>query len=95
MKRLSDAVGIGSRHVKKGGFICILYGCSVPVILRRYEGDKPMSKEKHTPKTDDDKGNVTYRLIGECYVYGMMNGEAFISKDNWDCRKWVREFKLK
>ncbi|KAF4304380.1 het-domain-containing protein [Botryosphaeria dothidea] len=95
MKRLSDALGIGSRHVKKGDFICIIYGCSVPVILRRYEGDKPTSKGKHTPKPNDDEENVTYRLIGECYVYGMMNGEALTPKDNWDYQNWVREFKLK
>lgn len=48
--------GIGPADCQAGDYICILYGCSVPVVLRP-SGSK-------------------YRLIGECYVQGMMGGEA-------------------
>ncbi|KAI9744545.1 MAG: hypothetical protein M1818_002074 [Claussenomyces sp. TS43310] len=36
--------------------ICILFGCSVPVVLRKHED--------------------CFTLIGECYIHGMMDGEA-------------------
>ena len=40
--------------------MCILYGCSVPVLLRQQS---------------DEMG---YAVVGECYVHGMMDGEAIM-----------------
>lgn len=37
--------------------VCVLFGCSVPVVLREVEAD-------------------VYEFVGECYVDGIMNGEA-------------------
>lgn len=34
-KTESDNIGLASKSVAKGDLVCILYGCSVPVILRR------------------------------------------------------------
>jgi hypothetical protein len=48
--------------------ICILYGCSVPVVLRKMEDEKTSS------------GEELWELIGECYVYDMMAGEALAEK---------------
>jgi hypothetical protein len=39
-KTKSDNIGLASKNVLKGDFVCILYGCSVPVILRRCEKKK-------------------------------------------------------
>lgn len=50
--------GLGPRETRAGDCICILHGCSVPVVLRR---------------TDDAD---EWRLVGECFVYGLMDGEA-------------------
>ena len=50
--------GLGSRHIREGDWCCILFGCSVPVVLRE----------------EDQKS--FFKFIGECYVYGMMDGEA-------------------
>jgi hypothetical protein len=50
--------GMTPPRARSGDAICILFGCSVPVVLREYEGRN------------------TYRLIGECYVDGFMNGET-------------------
>ncbi|KIW67526.1 hypothetical protein PV04_06770 [Phialophora macrospora] len=41
--------------------VAILYGCSVPVVLRKVRS--------------------YYKLIGECFVYGMMDGEAFTGRE--------------
>jgi len=52
---------------KREDVICILYGCSVPVVLRN-------TKDKTT------EGEDVWELIGECYVYEMMAGEALFER---------------
>jgi hypothetical protein len=39
-KTESDNIGLASKNVLKGDLVCIVYGCSVPVILRRFEKKK-------------------------------------------------------
>ena len=56
-------VVLGPRSCEAGDLVCILHGCSVPVLLRR----------------NGDLGNYTF--IGECYVHGMMDGEAILLKE--------------
>ncbi|QDS69815.1 hypothetical protein FKW77_010499 [Venturia effusa] len=65
------------RAVEPGDVVCILFGCSVPVILRKHE-DKYDGKDdgKHDDKHEGDGVSVWYELIGECYIHGMMNGDA-------------------
>lgn len=36
-----DRLGLASKDIKQGDKICILYGCSVPIILRRSEKKSP------------------------------------------------------
>lgn len=64
--RQRDLFGLGPKGTKLGDLICILYGCSVPVILRA-------QKDPHGLEFSH------YDIVGECYIYGMMDGEA-ISK---------------
>ncbi|KAI3318073.1 hypothetical protein HD806DRAFT_512996 [Xylariaceae sp. AK1471] len=51
-------LGIVPLETRARDRICVLYGCSVPVILRR----------------DDDR--PFFFFVGECYVHGIMYGEA-------------------
>ncbi|EXJ58929.1 hypothetical protein A1O7_06360 [Cladophialophora yegresii CBS 114405] len=51
-------LGLCPPDTKWDDVIAILYGCSVPVVLRKVRS--------------------YFKLIGECFVYGMMDGEAFI-----------------
>jgi hypothetical protein len=44
--------------------ICILFGCSVPVVLRRF----------------NEAGKFYHKFIGECYAHGMMDGEAIVGR---------------
>lgn len=53
--------GLISQAAKVGDAICILYGCSVPVVLR---------------KMKDNDGAWYWKLIGEAYVHGFMDGQA-------------------
>ena len=47
---------------KKRDIVAILYGLSVPVVLR--------------PVQDAAEGNNVFTIVGECFIYGMMDGEA-------------------
>lgn len=60
-------LGLAPSSARKKDLICILYGLSVPVILRPVRSTNS-SRE--------------FRLIGECYIHGMMNGEAFELRQN-------------
>jgi hypothetical protein len=54
-------MGLAPTAAQVGDVICILYGCSVPVVLRT------------SARTDWGR---QFEFIGECYVHGMMDGEA-------------------
>jgi hypothetical protein len=57
-------LGMAPARSENGDAICVLKGCSVPVILRK----RPNHSEKKT-----------WEFIGECYVPGFMNGEVLDS----------------
>ena len=52
--------GLVPGETKAGDMVCVLYGCSVPVVLREHK-----MPEDHY-----------FEVIGESFVYGMMDGEA-------------------
>ena len=54
----TDFLALAPGATRPGDSIVVLYGCSVPVVLRQ------------SPDKDH------YMLVGECFVYGMMDGEA-------------------
>lgn len=56
--------GVGPGNVQPGDIVCILFGCSVPIILR--EDEESIGSMK------------SYRLIGEGYVHRKMEGEHFL-----------------
>jgi hypothetical protein len=56
----SGRVGLVSEKVRKGDLIVVLFGCSVPVLLRQ----------------SGDAGEGTFTLVGECFLDGCMDGEG-------------------
>ncbi|RYO95986.1 hypothetical protein DL765_011724 [Monosporascus sp. GIB2] len=64
--------GLAPRETDEGDFVCILDGCSVPVMLR------------------DNRDHWT--LVGECFVYGIMDGEAIDARNG---TAKVQEFLLR
>ena len=75
--RTHDNLGLAPQSVKEQDLICIIYGCSVPVVLR--------------PVMEYDKCH--YVLVGECYIHGMMDGEAFRILHEMDIKR--KEFELR
>jgi hypothetical protein len=55
-------VGFGPPSTEVDDIIVILFGCSVPVVLR--------------PMYNVSEGTTGYQFIGEAYIYGKMDGEA-------------------
>ena len=56
-------LGLAPDGAQEGDLICIIFGCSVPVVLRKIV-------------SDEMTGEHYYELVGDCYIHGMMDGEA-------------------
>ena len=54
-------VGMALETVEKSDSVAVLLGCSMPVVLRKVEGGPE---------------HVRWKVVGECYVHGIMDGEA-------------------
>jgi hypothetical protein len=57
-------IGIGPSACEAGDSLAVLSGCPTPLVLRKAKGPQRA-------------GPDTYQVVGPCYLYGMMNGEAF------------------
>ncbi|KAI4260581.1 MAG: hypothetical protein L6R42_003991 [Xanthoria sp. 1 TBL-2021] len=55
-------LGLAPRATKPGDKICVILGCSSPLVLR-----------------SDDNG-FTHKVVGECYLDGIMTGEALLGE---------------
>ena len=64
-------VGLAPLNAEVSDLICILYGGQTPFILRNYSNTCP--KIQHI---FGEEGNA-YLFIGESYVHGIMDGEAY------------------
>ncbi|ETS78454.1 hypothetical protein PFICI_10516 [Pestalotiopsis fici W106-1] len=56
----SGLIGMAPPHARKGDIVCVLLGCSVPVMLRELRADQQFA----------------YSFVGECYIHGIMDGEV-------------------
>jgi hypothetical protein len=61
MKTQSGYVGLAHFQSQVGDIVCLLAGCTVPMVLR--------------------KGEQGYKFVGEAYVHGIMDGQA------WEARR--------
>ncbi|KAH8600092.1 heterokaryon incompatibility protein-domain-containing protein [Bisporella sp. PMI_857] len=59
--------GLAPSQARHGDIVCILSGCSVPVVLRKYQYRPISGSVLRAPE---------YEFVGECYVHGLMDGEA-------------------
>ena len=93
-------IGLGPTATKIEDEICVILGCSVPLMLRSHDvlqdhrqGQSHMSTRLEAPSRGVIRRNHHrhHRLIGECYLHGFMDGEA-VSKEDWE--KDVRTFSL-
>ena len=87
----SGALGLVPSEAQEGDLICIIFGCSVPLVLRDLlpsvdgetnanplpdTADSGYSSTPNSLNGDPEGDGGSYALIGECYVDHMMDGEA-------------------
>ena len=70
-------VGLAPEGAETGDIVSVIYGCPAPMLLR---------KSKCPPDDGISTSDVgtTYELLGECYVDGLMHGEASDMSDTHD-----------
>lgn len=61
-------LGLGPRVLREGDVCCVLFGASVPFVLRRVEG------KREGEWADGEK----WRVVGEAFVQGVMAGEKVV-----------------
>ncbi|KAF2656359.1 hypothetical protein K491DRAFT_678121 [Lophiostoma macrostomum CBS 122681] len=71
--------GLASRDTKLNDRICILFGCSVPCILRPYVSSN---------------GTEYFEFVGEAYIYGIMEGEAVATLGKDELKAQTRVFQV-
>ena len=62
---MNGYLGLGPDTLQEGDVLCVLGGGDVPYILR--------------PVKSNDYSKMKYLLVGECYVDGLMSGEAVVA----------------
>jgi hypothetical protein len=104
-----ETLALGPYSAKKGDIVAIIYGCSVPLVLRMFkckslvseagkfdykrfhqERERVKWRLQDPPEIGSDE-DVYFEFVGECYVHGMMDGEAWKAAENW---RNTKEFAL-
>ena len=70
-------IGLGPELAKKGDVACILFGCSVPVLLRKFVNHEAVKCSASGDLENHESDDVHYEIVGEAYVHGYMEGEAY------------------
>jgi len=74
-------MGIGPKDMWLDDEVHVLSGTSVPFVMRKVTGGADAS----TVDLVAEDGLALYRMIGECYVHGIMQGEATRKEDaEWE-----------
>lgn len=63
-------LGVGPDKMEIGDEVFVCHGSSMPFVLRKMYVPDIKAKE------DDDVGFPVYKLVGECYTHGIMDGEV-------------------
>jgi hypothetical protein len=71
--------GLVPRHARAGDMVCILFGASVPIVLRAHE----LQSRK------------CWEIVGEAYVDCVMDGEAFCFLDEQGLKIATLEFEIR
>jgi len=73
-----SSMGLVPEVAETGDLVCVLMGCSVPVILR--------------PVLKDGQETGHFNLVGEAYIHGIMDGEAVEMEGKGELR--MRDFSI-
>ena len=71
---MSGYLGLGPEKMVNGDSVWILKGGRVPLVLRADEQATPY--RGLLPAENGESRPVMHTLVGDCYVHGIMDGEA-------------------
>ncbi|KAI2617476.1 heterokaryon incompatibility protein-domain-containing protein [Hypoxylon sp. NC1633] len=86
-------VGIGPPSTEKDDLICIIFGCSVPCIIRPWMSIPSQDTKRRKPGAGEEPDY--YEFIGEAFIYGKMDGQAIDGISSNDLHDKTREFRLR
>lgn len=69
MQTTASSIGLAPDDADVNDIVCILHGCSVPVLLRKVKDEARVKIGRNA--------RDQYELVGGCYVNGVMEGEAY------------------
>ena len=75
-------VGLIPQFAQEGDKLCILFGCSVPLVLRKHVAER-------------ESGATAWQLIGEAYIHGYMDGQGVRSMTKEILRSATVEFEIR
>ena len=81
-------VGLGPFNMEAGDLVCIVPGTPVVLILRAVDKETLLSSNVHS-KEDLDGHTEFFHLIGDAWLHGCMNGEAFTAASRGPDREFV------
>jgi hypothetical protein len=79
---INGFLGMGPDCVQEGDIVCVLSGGDLPFVLRLVQPKpEPHNKPDATAPHGQQSSEKHYRLVGECYVEGLMKGEVISALD--------------
>jgi hypothetical protein len=79
---INGFLGMGPDCVQEGDIVCVLSGGDLPFVLRLVQPKpEPHNKPDATAPHSQQSFEKHYRLVGECYVEGLMKGEVISALD--------------
>ncbi|KAI1404170.1 heterokaryon incompatibility protein-domain-containing protein [Hypoxylon fuscum] len=88
-------VGIGPPLTEIDDLICIIFGCSVPCVIRPWMSSRSGSDQEIKRRKPEGKEHPDfYEFIGEAFIYGKMDGQAVESISSEALRDKTQEFRL-
>lgn len=88
IKTERGSLGLVSEDVRKGDLICIIYGCTVPVILRQGNTQYKTANERENEKMEDGV-EAWKRLITR--IRRNLSRKAAYQKDKTVDKAWIKE----
>lgn len=76
-------VGMGPLRAKKGDFVCVLFGCSVPVILRKTCGEETSYQLIGECYLD---GYMSGRAVRGVNTLAALDA-IFVAREEWETRR--------
>lgn len=76
------SIGLALPFVREGDFIYIVKGGRTPFIFRPLSNASQRSKAKEAGIPEAELSNC-FTLVGVCYIYGMMQGQALAENPSW------------